>query len=635
MKEVLSVVVLNYNTRDLLRECLLSVLENDRCGDLQLIVVDNASTDGSADMVYNEFPEAVLVKNERNLGFAAGVNRGLALAVGEFILILNGDTKLPPGSIAEMRGWMRAHPEVGIAGPMLLDEAGNPQRSFHYFTVPTVGNALRFLAHLGGRYESRRLYARNNRRSHLPVDWIYGACLFLRREVLDEVGLFDEGFFLYAEDMELCYRARLHGWEVAYVPVVRVVHYGNRSGIQTLGEEGSAPLLKVRMASLDYFLRKHFGPLTSKYTRLLMGTASLLMAAFQSPALMIPGGPAIRWKKRCLGNLRIGLAAFSSLLAMSPADPRNAACCAREEATENAVNPSRRDADQNPDPASPPCGGHTDNREDTAGPYISKAKAPSRDRLVIVLAHNEEATVGDVVESILSKTSADVLVVDDGSRDATRKEALNKGVECLTLDRNMGIGAAEKAGFEVALRRGYRYVVRVDGDGQHPPDLIPALFDLMEERGVDLAVASRYRDGYRKNGASARCFGTFIMSSLLSWATGMRVTDATSGMRGYSRRAFRALLKHQPDDAPEIASLLIAARLGLSVEEIPVTALERQGGTSHFRPLSITSFVLFNVGRIVYHRLGRYPLPIRKTRQGNGQIANAYLAQGRNDRLHG
>jgi len=606
MIPTISVVVLNYNTRELLRECLLSILENDRRGDLQLIVVDNASTDGSAAMVEGEFPTAVLVKNERNLGFAAGVNRGLALAGGEFVLVLNADTRLPPGFTEEMRAWMRDHPRVGIAGPMLVDGTGNLQRSFHYFTVPTASNALRFLAHLGGRYEEERLYARLSR-SYLPVDWVYGACLFMRRELLQEVGLFDEGFFLYAEDMELCYRARLHGWEVAYLPGPRVVHYGNRSGMQTLGEEGSIPVLKVRMASLDYFLRKHFGPLTSWCTRLLMGTASLLMAGVHAPALVLPGGVASRWKKRCLHNLRMGLAAFSSFLESPAVAPGNPASGVRGEGREPRGIVPFLDAGPKGVPGSPSRASSTGGQPERVGP--SDDNIPSRDRLVIVLAHNEEASVGRVVHSILSEVSADVLVIDDGSRDATLQEALKSGAECLALHRNMGIGAAEKAGFEAALHHGYRYVVRVDGDGQHPTHLIPALFSLLEERGVDLAVGSRYRDGYRKKGTFMRRLGTFILSSLVSKATGTRVTDATCGMRGYSRRAFRALLEHQPDGAPEISSLLIASRLGLRVEEIGIPVRERLGGSSHFHPLAMASYVLVNLWRIVYHRLGRYPLP--------------------------
>jgi GT2 family glycosyltransferase len=233
-----SVVVVSWNTRELLRECLEAVLASTGVA-IEVLVVDNASSDGSSDMVRQTFPGARLLVNSENLGFAVANNQALRLARGRYALLLNSDAIVPPDGIAKLTAFMEDHPAAGLAGPMYVFPDGSFQASYADF--PTLGEEM--MAELGlmrwrrgSRYPSHDL---SQSREARAVDWIGGTCLLARLAAVAQVGLLDEGFFFYTEEVDWCRRMALDGWQVWYDPGVVVVHHlgqsAQGSGAQRLG----------------------------------------------------------------------------------------------------------------------------------------------------------------------------------------------------------------------------------------------------------------------------------------------------------------------------------------------------------------------------------------------------------------
>ncbi len=249
----LGIVIVSYNVRDLLRQCL-SALYADlaRTPGLQasVVVVDNASRDHSASMVAATFPQARLIANDDNLGFAAGNNVGLAAlgfgpqaATGqqrpEAVLLLNPDTEVQPGALAAMAGFLQHTPRAGGCGARLHYGDGSFQHSAFRFPglwqlyldlfPPHLPGARRLLdSRLNGRYP-RRLYEGEQ---PFPIDFALGAALMVRAEVIDQVGLLDEGYFMYAEEMDWCWRIQRAGWPLYCVPTARITHHEGRSARQ-------------------------------------------------------------------------------------------------------------------------------------------------------------------------------------------------------------------------------------------------------------------------------------------------------------------------------------------------------------------------------------------------------------------
>ena len=229
----LSVVVVSFNGRDYLRRCVASVLEHTQGVSCELIVVDNASWDGSAQMVETEFPQVALIRLPVNVGFAAGCNRGIERAAGEFVLLLNPDTELAEDALSSMVAYCRQNPSVGILGPKLLNSDGSLQLSCRRFPshLTSLFNRRSVLTRLfPGNPISRRYLMTDWAHDRIaPVDWLSGACLMLRREMVERIGGMDEGYFMYIEDVDLCYRAHQAGYEVVYFPQVAVTHHIGRS----------------------------------------------------------------------------------------------------------------------------------------------------------------------------------------------------------------------------------------------------------------------------------------------------------------------------------------------------------------------------------------------------------------------
>lgn len=219
----LSICIVSFNTRDLLRDCLGSIRESRQRSGLgvEVIVSDNASTDGSPEMVAAEFPEARLIRNHENLLFARGSNVAAAGATGRYVLFLNSDTIVDCAELAKMVRFLDGRPEAAICGPRLVDADGAPSPALPPLPAvwPYVKRALGLRPHRPGGAGD----------APTQVEWVTGACLLLRADVGRRLGWFDEGFPYYANAADLCHRARNHGLEVWYIPAATVVHLIGRS----------------------------------------------------------------------------------------------------------------------------------------------------------------------------------------------------------------------------------------------------------------------------------------------------------------------------------------------------------------------------------------------------------------------
>ncbi len=243
----LGIVIVNYNVRDLLRDCLASVYDSRGEFAFSVCVVDNDSDDGSADMVAAEYPQVRLIRTE-NSGYAAGNNLGLRAfgfsddegAAGPdrpcYAMLLNPDTVLPPSALADMLAFMEAHPQAGVAGPRLVRVDGSLDKACRR-SFPTPQVAAYRMSGLSRLFPGSKRFGRYNL-TYLPpdvtteVDSVVGAFMLMRGEVLEQVGLLDEQYFMYAEDLDLCYRVKQRNWQVWYNAAVTVLHYKGQSSKQ-------------------------------------------------------------------------------------------------------------------------------------------------------------------------------------------------------------------------------------------------------------------------------------------------------------------------------------------------------------------------------------------------------------------
>lgn len=230
-----SVVILSFNGIDYLRECLASLFEFTRGIEFEVIVVDNASTDGSPEMVEREFPLVRLIRRTSNAGFAVAANEGIRLSSGAAVMLLNSDTRLTGNALAPMAAYLRDHPDVAALGPRLIDPDGSLQyscRRFPDFSV-VLFNRYSLLTRLlpGNRFSTSYLMSDFDHQSIREVDWVSGAAVMLARHALDRIGLLDEAYFFYIEDVDFCQRAHRAGYKVVYFPQAELVHHiGKSSG---------------------------------------------------------------------------------------------------------------------------------------------------------------------------------------------------------------------------------------------------------------------------------------------------------------------------------------------------------------------------------------------------------------------
>ncbi len=259
----LAIVIVNYNTRDLLRDCLASIFASRLESSCAVLVVDNASTDGSATMVQAEFPAVRLFQLPANVGYAVANNVGLRGAGFEggtpprYCLLLNPDTLLGPGDLAQMLAFMEAHPEAGAAGPKLVRQDGSLDKACRR-SFPSPENALYRLSGLSRLFPHHPRFGRYNLEYLDPdqpaeVDSLVGAFMLIRGAALSVAGLLDERFFMYGEDIDLCYRIKRHGWSIYYYPAVTVLHYKGAASRQR-----STASIVYFYESMALFHNKHY-----------------------------------------------------------------------------------------------------------------------------------------------------------------------------------------------------------------------------------------------------------------------------------------------------------------------------------------------------------------------------------------
>ncbi len=256
----LSIIVVNWNTRELLKQCLTSVIEQTQQLAYEIFVVDNASSDGSIAMVERDFPDVHLIKNDRNLGFSKANNQALVKASGRYLLLLNSDTRITENAFWPMIQFLDAHPSVGMAGPQLLNPDGTRQESCDDFPRrpmtllrDKILDALQLQNHITRAGKMRRWDYSNN----FSVDYLIGAVLLVRRETFEQIGGLDEQFFMYAEDIDWCYRSVRAGWQNYYLGEICVYHHNRGSSEKTTGQ--AKTLHQLRTKSLLKFYRKHYG----------------------------------------------------------------------------------------------------------------------------------------------------------------------------------------------------------------------------------------------------------------------------------------------------------------------------------------------------------------------------------------
>lgn len=229
----LTIIIVNWNTREMLANCLDSIFADEHGVMFEVIVVDNASQDGSVDMVRGEFPGVQLIANSENLGFARANNQALPLAKGRCILLLNSDTVVLPGALRELVRYLDEHPQVGVVGPKLLHPDGTTQRSC-WLGFPSLRFAFVDALYLW-RFVPRSRLVRSSGLLEIPdnepleVDHILGAAMMVRHDVVKQVGGMDEGFFLFLEETDWCYRIRKAGWKIHFLPMAEIIHFGQQS----------------------------------------------------------------------------------------------------------------------------------------------------------------------------------------------------------------------------------------------------------------------------------------------------------------------------------------------------------------------------------------------------------------------
>ncbi len=289
----LSIVVLNWNVRDLLRNCLRSIYAEFESAGIagEVVVVDSASTDGSAEMVAAEFPQARVVASAENLGYSRGNNEGLRRTEGRHILLLNPDTELRAGALTAMLGHMDAHAGVGVLGPQLLFPDGRPQSSRR--RLPTLATAVfesTWLQAYAPRGILEAYYAQD-----LPddavseVDWLVGAALCVRREAYQQVGGLDESFFMYSEEMDWCRRIQRAGWKVVFFPHAQVIHHVGQSSEQV----PAATHIRFQRSKIRYF-EKYHGRTTAQLLRLFILASFAVQLALESAKLLLRHRPGLR-----------------------------------------------------------------------------------------------------------------------------------------------------------------------------------------------------------------------------------------------------------------------------------------------------------------------------------------------------
>jgi len=296
-----SIIVVNWNGRGLLARCLQCVESTVKQVRYEVIVVDNASTDGSQEMVKCDFPNTRLIENTQNVGFAAANNQGMEIAQGRFVLLLNSDAFVKDGTVDTMVAFMDAHPEAGMAGCKLLYDDGRLQRSCTSF--PSLATELYSAIKLDKLLPKSPIFGKYrlsywNFDDIREVDVIMGAFMMVRREAIDQVGAMDASYFMYSEEVDWCYRFKNQGWKILYYPEVEAIHLWGGTSKQVQLE------MFVQMyQSRIHFFRKNYGRFSVFLLKILLYLNCVLRVGLGRIYYLRETSPQLRQKQDAFWRL--------------------------------------------------------------------------------------------------------------------------------------------------------------------------------------------------------------------------------------------------------------------------------------------------------------------------------------------
>jgi len=272
----LSILIVNWNAKEYLKDCLNSIYTGVKNIAFEIIVVDNLSSDNSREMIKKEFVNVILIENNINNGYGKANNQAIQVSNGQYILVLNPDTIIYPGSLEILTGYLETHPEVGAVGPKIRNSDGSIQYECARH-MPTPLTELFSMSTLDKRFPKSKIFGRYlmsywDHNDLRKVDLLSGACMMLRKRVFDEIGKFDESFFMYAEEPDLFMRIKKAGWEIHYLPSAEIKHLWGKSAKQ----------IPIEMAvesriSMEIFFRKYYGVMSVIAHRI---TVMLISAIF-------------------------------------------------------------------------------------------------------------------------------------------------------------------------------------------------------------------------------------------------------------------------------------------------------------------------------------------------------------------
>jgi len=294
----LSVIIVNWNTKDLLCQCIDSLSQALQKIDAEVFVVDNGSTDGSVEVVREKFPNVGLIENSVNVGFAKASNQAISGSGGHYWLLLNPDTQVKEDSIERMISFMNAHPKAGVTGAQLLNADGSRQNSIANF--PSLATELFNKSLLRWLFPEKFPGKERNYPGPVEVDSVIGACMLVRRVAAEEVGLLDEKFFLFLEETDWCYRMKKAGWKVYHIPQAEVVHF-----------QGKSADAKKERARIEYYrsryhyFRKHKGRLQVMVLFVGLIIKLLVELVFSAMSCIFTLFMVKKWRRKLSTYLRV------------------------------------------------------------------------------------------------------------------------------------------------------------------------------------------------------------------------------------------------------------------------------------------------------------------------------------------
>lgn len=290
----LSIVLVCWNNKAYLDPCLKSLYDTGMENSFDVVVVDNGSTDGSQQMLAEKYPDVKIIQNSSNVGLGKASNQGILATTGRYILLLNNDTIVNGPSFDAMVEFLDKNPRTGAVGGKLMNPDGTIQAGYNYFS--SIYEEFLVATRLG-EFIRRGYPAVMNAEEIRSVDWLGSACLMIRRTALDEVGLLDEGFFIYGDEADLQYRLKKDGWMIHFLPHVYTIHYGGRSMERW-------PRRRMVYRGKLLFYRKHYGFLKTLMLRVILGSLSSAKLVAWAILFMVPGQHNLA-KKELRSNLDV------------------------------------------------------------------------------------------------------------------------------------------------------------------------------------------------------------------------------------------------------------------------------------------------------------------------------------------